>query len=55
MIIIKFENSYLFEDILFVIIIFQLTLEYGINIPSGINVPPSTFFKINKHTPLNYS
>ena len=29
------------------------TLEYRINIPSGINVPPSPFLKIDKHTPGN--
>ena len=29
----------------------QGTLEYEISVPSGINVPPGKFIKINKHTP----
>ena len=27
------------------------TLEYEINVPSGINIPPGRFIKNNKHTP----
>ena len=28
------------------------TLEYELSVPSGINVPPGKFIKINKHAPL---